>query len=134
LRIVLDTNVLISGIFFTGHPNEILQAWKIKRIQIVISPDIYSEYTRVADHISRKYPGIDISGILNLIAVHSEIVHPAPLPKQVCEDPDDDKFIACSLSGRVNLIVSGDKHLLKLSGYKGIRVLKPQQFCVEYLS
>ena len=134
MRIVLDTNVLISGIFFTGHPHKILLSWNLKRIQIVISPDIYSEYTRVAQHISRKYPGIDISGISNLIAVHSEIIQPAPLPEQDCEDPDDDKFIACALSGYVELIVSGDKHLLKLSGYKGIRIMRPQKFYVEFLS
>lgn len=133
MRIVLDTNVLISGIFFIGPPHEILQAWKAKRIQIVISPDIYSEYIRVAELISNKYPGIDISGILNLIAVHSEIIQPSSMTEQVCGDPDDDKFIACALSGQVELIVSGDKHLLKLSGYKGIRIMKPREFCAALL-
>jgi len=134
VRIVLDTNILISGIFFTGSPHKILKAWKEKRIQLVISPEIYSEYIRVTDIISRKYPGIDISGIMNLIAVHSEIIQPSSLPEKVCEDPDDDKFIECALSGKVRLIVSGDKHLLKQSGYKGIRIITPRKFCVESLS
>ncbi|MFC1540824.1 putative toxin-antitoxin system toxin component, PIN family [Candidatus Latescibacterota bacterium] len=132
MRIVLDTNVLMSGIFFTGPPYEILQLWKAKKIKIVISPDIYSEYVRVAEIISQKYQEIDITGILNLIAVHSEIVQSAQLHEQVCEDPDDDKFIACALAGKVDFIVSGDKHLLDVSGYKGIRILKPKAFYNEF--
>jgi putative PIN family toxin of toxin-antitoxin system len=134
VRIVLDTNVLISGIFFRGPPHKILKAWKSKKIQIVISPEIYSEYIRVADIISNKYPSIDISRILNLITVHSEIIQPSILPEKVCQDPDDDKFIACALSGQVEFIVSGDKDLLKQSGYKGIGIIIPKEFCDKFLS
>jgi putative PIN family toxin of toxin-antitoxin system len=111
-----------------------LQAWKQKKIQFVISPEIYAEYTRVAEVISTKYPGIEISEILNLIAIHSEIVQSFVLSEPVCEDPDDDKFIACAISNDVGYIVSGDKHLLKISGYHGIRVIKPQEFCTEFLN
>ena len=133
MRIVLDTNVLISGIFFGGSSHHILQAWKQKKIQFVISQEIYTEYTRVAEVISKKYPEIDISEILNLIAIYSEIVQSYVLSEQVCEDPDDDKFIACAISNEVKYIVSGDKHLLRLSGYHDIRVMKPQEFCTEFL-
>lgn len=84
--------------------------------------------------ISTKYPGIDISEILNLIAIHSHIVQSLTLSEPVCEDPDDDKFIACAISNEVRIIVSGDKHLLKISGYHGIRVIKPQEFCTEFLN
>ncbi len=133
MRIVLDTNVLISGIFFRGPSYRILQARKNKKIQFIISPEIYDEYSRVAEVISKKYPGIDISEILKLIAIYSEISQSYVLPEQVCEDPDDDKFIACAISNETRYIVSGDKHLLKISGYKGIRVLKPQEFCSEFL-
>ncbi len=133
MRIVLDTNVLISGIFFRGPSYRILQAWKNKKIQFIISPEIYDEYSRVVEIISKKYPGIDISEILKLIAIYSEISQSYVLPEQVCEDPDDDKFIACAISNEARYIVSGDKHLLKISGYQGIRVLKPQEFCSEFL-
>jgi putative PIN family toxin of toxin-antitoxin system len=133
LRIVLDTNVLISGIFFTGPPNKILRAWKERKLQVVFSPDIYFEYLRVAELISSKYPNIEISEILNLMAVHAEIIQSSTLPDQVCEDPDDDKFIACALSGKVDFIISGDKKLLQLSEYEGIRILKPRTFCEEFI-
>ncbi|MBD3386297.1 putative toxin-antitoxin system toxin component, PIN family [candidate division KSB1 bacterium] len=134
LRIVLDTNVLISGIFFTGSPYEILKAWKEKHIQFVITAEIFDEYVRVAEILSNKYATVNISKVLDLIAIHSEIIQPVVLPTQICEDKDDDKFIACALSGEVDVIVSGDKHLLRLNGFKGIEIIKPKSFCVKYLS
>ena len=74
MRIVLDTNVLISAIFFSGPPYKILKAWKEKHIQFIIPAEIFDEYVRVAENLSRQHAGIDISEILNLIAMHSEIV------------------------------------------------------------
>lgn len=133
MRIVLDTNVLISGIFFSGPPAKILQAWKDKKIQFVISPDMYSEYSRVAEIISNKYADVDISEILNLIAVYSEIIDAPRLPEAICKDPDDDKFIACAVSGKVEIIVSGDKNLIDTSGYKDIRVMNPREFCDKFI-
>lgn len=59
-RIVLDTNVLMSGIFWSGPPAKILSAWHEKRLQLVISPDILNEYIRVGDILSKKYTDINI--------------------------------------------------------------------------
>jgi len=56
------------------------------------------------------------------------------LSAPVCRDPDDDKFIACALASKSKLIVSGDKHLLKVSGFRGVRILKPRDFVDTYLS
>jgi len=55
------------------------------------------------------------------------------LPEPVCDDPDDDKFLACAIAGKCNVIVSGDKHVLKVSGYRGIEVVRPRKFVDEYL-
>ena len=55
------------------------------------------------------------------------------LSEPVCDDPDDDKFIACAISGRAKYIVSGDKHLLKESGYEGLKIVTPRQFLDRYL-
>ena len=59
MRIVLDTNVLISGIFFSGPPFEILDAWRRGRLELTTSPEILSEYNRVAHEIQLEFPGID---------------------------------------------------------------------------
>ena len=133
MKVILDTNILISGIFFSGPPYQILKAWHSQKIQLVISSDIYKEYQRVAGLLKKKYKKIEIGSILNLIAINSDIIDTRDLPMPICEDPDDDKFIACALSGKVKIIISGDKHLLKLSGFKGIMIIKPNEFVDKYI-
>ena len=67
MRIVLDTNVFISGIFFSGPPAQILKAWKDRKIQIVLSKEILIEYQRIGDALSSKYSEIDILPIIDLL-------------------------------------------------------------------
>ena len=133
MKVILDTNVIISGIFFSGPPYQILKAWKDGKMELVLSEEIYNEYKRVAKFISLKYEKIDISEILNLIAINAEFFEQIKLPRNICEDPDDVKFIACALSSNTKIIVSGDKHLLKLPGYEGIEIIKPGEFIKKYL-
>jgi len=133
MKIVLDTNVVISGIFFSGPPYRILQAWLEKDIQIVTSVEIINEYRRVAKVLADQFPGIDIEEILGLITMHSELIDDQGVAVAVCEDPDDDKFLSCAMASRSKIIVSGDKHLLKLSGFQGISILKPREFVDAHL-
>jgi len=133
VKVVIDTNVFISGVFFKGPPNQIIQAWSEGKIQVVISLDIFKEYSRVGEELSQQFPGIDLDPILNLLYQKSDLVSVTEFSEAVCDDPDDDKFIACALSSKTKLIISGDKHLLKVSGYHGIQVLSPRKFVDEYL-
>lgn len=133
MKVTIDTNVFISGIFFTGPPYQILQAWRKNIIKIVISPAILEEYQRVSEGLIEKFPNIDLIPIFNMILSRSKMVSIKKLSHQICDDPDDDKFIACALVSNTKLIVSGDKHLLKISGFEGIRVVKPKVFVDKYL-
>ena len=83
--------------------------------------------------LSDHYEGADIESLLTLLAIHSELVDAPDLPEPVCEDPDDDKFLACALAAGVEVVVSGDRHLLRVSGWSGIEVLTPRQFVERYL-
>jgi putative PIN family toxin of toxin-antitoxin system len=132
MKIVLDINVFISGIFFSGPPSEILKAWGESRFQIVLSKEILFEYQRVANELSSKY-SVDIDDIIELVTVHGEVFETKDISIDICEDPDDNKFIECAVAGSTKIIVSGDKHLLKISGVKGISVLKPRDFLDNYL-
>ena len=134
MRIILDTNVFVSGIFFSGPPYQILKAWRDGKVKLVVSPEILEEYQRVGAALAEQYPSIDLGKILELVTIKAEMLHAQRLPEPVCVDPDDDKFLACALASKSKLIVSGDKHLLQVSGYRNIRVLKPRQFVDEYLS
>jgi len=133
VRIVLDTNVLISGIFFAGHPYEILDAWRQGRLDIATSPEILEEYSRVVLELSAEFPEIDPHPILTLIMIESRLTAAAPLPRQVCDDPADDKFLACAIASGARIIVSGDKALRRASGYQGISVLSPRDFVTRHL-
>lgn len=134
MRIVLDTNVLVSGVFFGGIPGRILQAWRDGKIQIVLSPEILDEYREVLDELAASHPGIDVRRFLDLVIVHGDLVVGASLSEEVCDDPEDDKFLACAVSTAADCVVSGDKHLLKVSGYRGIVVLKPRAFADAHLN
>ena len=133
MKVVLDTNVLVSGMFFAGPPYRILQAWRDQKVQLVACLEILAEYRQVAIRLSQRYKGIDILSLLDLVAIHSQIVLAAPLPKPICEDPKDDMFLACALAARTRIIVSGDRHLLAVSGFAGIHVLRPKAFVDQFL-
>ena len=133
MRIVLDTNVLISGIYFSGPPGRILAAWHSGKFQLAVSIEILEEYLNVAERLASRYSGVEYEGILGLIVQNAQLVQGADLPEPVSEDPDDDKFLACALASNTRIIVSGDSDLLRVSGYADIRVITPKRFISEFL-
>jgi uncharacterized protein len=97
MKVILDTNVLISGIFFNRPPFEILDAWKHSQLQIVLTKEILEEYKRVAESLSEKFPTIDILPIIELLTIHSHIAFP-PDPKRyfICKsDPPINSILIC---------------------------------------
>lgn len=134
MKAILDTNVFVSRIFFSGPPYQILKSWREGVIEFVISSEILDEYHRVATILSEKYPPVDLQGILEFVEKKAEFYEVLPLTEPVCDDPDDDKFLACAIASGTKIIVSGDKHLLRVSGYQGIEVLKPKTFIDVYLT
>jgi putative PIN family toxin of toxin-antitoxin system len=133
VRIVLDTNVFISGVFFRGPPFEILNAWRHRRLRIVASAEILEEYRRVSGRLGEIYPGHDIGPLLLLFATEAEIVLAPALPEQVCEDPSDDMFLACAIAAGCPIIVSGDRQLQRVSGYGAVEVVGPRRFVERFL-
>lgn len=132
-RVLLDTNVFISGIFWSDPPYKILEAWQQGEFKLAISPDILDEYVRVGKLLAEKYKGIDISPIIDLIAIYGDMYAPAILPNPVSKDPNDDMFIACALGAKCKIIISGDSDLLEVSGYAGINIIKPKAFVDKYI-
>ncbi len=128
MRVIINTNVLISGIFFGGPPAKILEAWRGGELKLIVSPEILEEYFEVCARISVRNPDIDIAPILVLIARNSQVVESQPLAEQISRDVDDDKFIACAIASGTRTIISGDNDLLTASGYKKIKVVTPRDF------
>jgi len=133
VRVIIDTNVFVSGVFFRGLPGRILEAWADGVISLVVSPEILDEYRRVGGVLASQFPGVDLVPILTLLTMASEIVLAPTLPEQVCQDPDDDKFVACALASRCSLIITGDRALQRVSGYRELEIISPRQFVTIYL-
>ena len=133
MKIVVDTNVLISGIFFDGPPARILKTWLHGQLEFVVSHEILEEYFEVCERLSLRYPNIDITQILILIVQNCYIVDPLPLPESASSDADDDKFIACALASDTKMIISGDSDLLAVSGYENIQIVTPREFVDRHL-
>ena len=136
MRVVLDTNVVVSGVFFGGVPGRILSAWSAGKLVLCLSPVILEEYRRVGHELGRQHPtvGATFEPVLTLIAMNAMIVDAPPLAAPVSDDPDDDMFLAAALASRTQLIVSGDRDLLRVSGWRGVDVLTPRQFVDQYLA
>ena len=133
MKVVVDTNVLVSGVFFGGLPGRVLEAWRDGEIELVVSPEILEEYRRVGDKLGQQFDGISLGPFLALLVTHAKIVEPSPLKGQISRDQDDDKFIACAVEGECRYIISGDKDLLDLSTYRKIRIVAPREFMDKVL-
>jgi putative PIN family toxin of toxin-antitoxin system len=133
VNVVLGTNVFVSGVFFSGIPGKILEAWRDGELTLVTSPKVLEEYRRVGDYLKARHQGVDLQPFLSLAATAGLVIEDIDLPDQVCEDPDDDKFLACAVASGSKVVVSGDKHLLRVSGWQGVEVLTPRSFHERHL-
>ena len=99
-----------------------------------MSEAILEEYRSVGNRLSREFPGVEVGPFLELLSINARVYRVPDLPSRVCQDPDDDKFLACALASGTKVIISGDRALQKVAGYAGIRVLSPRRFAEEFLS
>lgn len=132
MKIVLDTNVFVSGIFFSGAPHRILLAWRYRQVTVVYSSSIYQEYERVLGELSGNFPGINGEPFLDFLRRYGEMVQSVAASGVSCRDPADIKFIDCLLQSKARCLVSGDKDLLAVPLRAG-SVLNPGQFCDRHL-
>jgi len=124
----VDTNVFVSS-FFGGKPRQIIDLWKTGKILLCLSSGIVDEYVEVLRRLTLENE-VELRQLLRLFAKGHNIVftHAAPALKVVSEDPDDDKFIECAVALDARYIVTGDKALLALKNYMGIRIRSPHEF------
>ena len=127
MRVVLDTNVLISGIFWGGVPQKILDAWERRQFEAYATLEMLEEYQEIIARKSR-HARLDPRLITNGIASRFHLVDPVELAHQICDDPDDDMFIACAISAGATHIVSGDNKLLSTSPLLACDVVTPRAF------
>lgn len=132
MRIVCDTNVLISGVLFQGNARTILQWVSKGRITGFISLVILSELEEVLQRPKFHLSAPQVTAIVELV---QQTFHPMSSVKPVDAvpaDPDDNAILAAALAAAADCIISGDHHLLDLGHFRAIRIVSPAMFLREF--
>ena len=127
MRIVLDTNVVASAVFFGGRPYQLLHFIMEGRVDVVASKEIVDEYEDIVHRLQQKYPAISTKIPLQEFIARFEIIRVSS-DIHISRDPDDDKFISCAVDGKCIYIVSGDNDLLSIGSYRDIEILTVVDF------
>ncbi len=127
VRLVLDTNTVISGLLWGGTPGRLIDAAKAGRVELVSSAPLLAELQGVlsrpkfAQQLAQR--GVTVADVFNGYAALVRLVVPAVIAPTISRDPTDDQVLATAIAGQADLIVSGDSHLLDLKQFMGIDVV-----------
>lgn len=126
--VVLDTNVVVSGIFFHGPPAEILEAWFEGRFEVYATPKIVEEYLRVLEEVSTlKFPRFEHDW-KEILVQKCHLIPDTEAGVMLPRDPSDAKFLDCASRSGAQYLVSGDLDLRSFKGDLGFEILSPRQF------
>jgi putative PIN family toxin of toxin-antitoxin system len=128
IRLVLDTNVLISALLFGGNPQTVLEKAIMGQISLLLSRDILNELEGVLCGKKFGYPPEIARSILRELEAIGEAVAPIRKIAIVKADPYDNLILECAVEAMVDYVVSGDNHLIELKRFEGIPILSPDQF------
>jgi uncharacterized protein len=137
MKIVLDTNTVISGLFWKGAPRQVLDLARRGLISLYTSPDLLAE---LADVLGRekfierlKLAQVTVDELLYGYAALAQVILPVRLEPVVEADPDDDKVLACAKTAQADLIVSGDIHLLDLKEFEEIKIVTVNEVITKFI-
>ena len=126
-RVVLDTNIVISSAL-GGALVLVLEKWGEAKFTVVVTTDIIEEYFEVLNRSKFGLKQETIDRIARFIYQFSEFIIPEEKIKFIEDDPKDDKFLEAAVAGKVDFIVSGDKHLLDLKEFRSIPIITGREF------
>ncbi|MFA6602080.1 MAG: putative toxin-antitoxin system toxin component, PIN family [Candidatus Paceibacterota bacterium] len=128
MKVVLDTNILISAIAFGGKPKVILEKVIRGDIQLVLSDPILEEVQGVLLGKKFRYSAHIIVEIAQQLTSLAEIVYPEEVISVIKNDPPDNRILECAVAGKVKYIVSGDADLLSVKSFRKIEILTADEF------
>ena len=131
MRLVLDTNVVASGLLWSGTPAQLIDAAQAAEIELFTSRVLLAELTRILRR-TKFAMAISTSGATldELVLGYAELatlVTPAPISPTILDDPDDDHVLACAVAAGADAIVSGDRHLLDLHTFQSMPIVTPAE-------
>jgi putative PIN family toxin of toxin-antitoxin system len=124
MRVVLDTNTLVSALLFAGIASGLVPLWQSRRITALVSKSILKEYLRVLGYPKFGLSEGEIRGLIEeeLLPYVEVIAVRGRLPA-VCRDPEDMKFLEYAVAGRAEYLITGDQDLRSLGSYRGVTIL-----------
>jgi putative PIN family toxin of toxin-antitoxin system len=128
IKVVFDTNVWVSGLVFKGEVRKALQKVLDEEARPVISIALLRELEKVLLSAKIGYSQRAAAETLHQVQELCLLVHPTQTIHVIRADPADNKVLECALEGIADLIVSGDKHLLDMKMFRGIRIITPKEF------
>ena len=133
LRAVLDTNVIVSALILRGSTTRLADLWQEKKFLPLVSKEILEEYFRVLAYPKFRLLTEEIKELVERqFIAFAEPVEVKEVQKVISEDPSDDIFLACAVSGKAQYLVSGDQHLLTHKSYKGIPIVSVSVFLSKF--
>jgi len=129
MRVVIDTNILVSG-YLGGVLEAIIVAWKSGKFTLVVSDAIVDEYHQVLRRPKFKIEREELDDFSALLLDRADFVVPSETINAIPADPTDNKFLEAAITGKADLIVSGDRHLLDLKTFKETPIIPAQEFMV----
>ncbi len=132
MKVVADTNVIVSAIVFGGKPQAILDLAQDGQIELFISDDILAETTRILRDKFHRTPEQLRNDIMALEATTTH-VKPTERIEAVRGDADDDRILECAVAAGAETVVTGDAHLLSLGSFRGIRIQRVAEFLAASL-
>lgn len=132
VKVVLDTNVFISALFWRGAPRQVFKETLQGTVLNFISPQILQE---LKEKLLEKFevPLEKVKEFLEIVVFNSQIVYPKSKLNIVKKDSSDNKIIECALEAKASFVISGDKHLLEIKEYKEVKIISPKEFLSLYL-
>lgn len=128
IRIVADTNILISSIFWRGNPYKILIECIKGEVKILISKEILQEVEKILLREKKfKFTKNDVLLYMKILLKNSELINPVEKLSVIKKDSADNRVLECALEGKANYIVSGDRHLLELKDFRGIQIVTAKE-------
>jgi len=132
LRVVLDTNILVSALIFPGGPPEDVYRLALEgRVELVTSRPLLVELGRV---LTEKF-GWESSRtdeVVTQVARLGHVVRPTETVSEISADPSDDRVLEAAAEGGAEVIVSGDRHLLRLGTWRAVRIEPAARFLTRF--
>jgi putative PIN family toxin of toxin-antitoxin system len=130
-RVILDTNVIIAALFWQGPPRIVYDLVRKGQLVMLISEKMEKEFIRVLGYTKFGLTSAEILPFVRELRLRTVRIESHTILTEITADPTDNIFLECAVDGPADYIISGDKHLLALSSFQGIQVVRPKEFLLK---